>query len=337
MLNAIDTVYKSIIGLLWNATITFGLNPKYAFLVPFTSSSSFENLDSYVSGTLFSQAAVIIILISSALTLVYNSLLQPKSYGRYIARVTASLIIGSISFFLIISVFGGLDTLYSSVFSTSGVNWSNFLLFSSNVSLSGGQTIVDGNYAALIEIFTLTGYFTAVVALFAELMLRQALMLFALLLLPIGTALYALDHGRRFATILWEILIEMSVYPFLVLACLYFAHIFSWDMPLQLAFLFLPSLLPGIFFATGNSFLSTPVMGFLGGMSLSRTVGKGVEAGSIIGGAAGGAGAAATLKSGILFPVTEKNPLSRNMPIPRRQDQMPWKELLEEELKYRRE
>lgn len=336
MLNSLDTIYKGVIGILWNAVISFGLSPNFAFLVPFISNSSFHNLGSYISGTLFYQLASLVILVSSAVTLAFNSIAEPRPYGKYIARLATSIIIASVSFFMVVWVLKGLDSVYSSVYSNSGVNWSNFLLFSSNSFLTTSQPAINSNYSALIELFTLTGYFTAAVALFAELMLRQALMLLALLLLPIGTVLLAFDRGKRFAMVLWEILLEMSVYPFLVLLCLYMAEIFSWDMPLQLAFLFLPSLIPGIFFATGNSFLSTPVMGFVGGMSLTRTVGKGVEAGSILGGFADGTSAADSLKRGALYPVTERNPLSKNFQPVKNREEMPWKELLGNELKKRK-
>lgn len=334
LLNALDTIYKAIIGVLWNATVIFGLSPKFAFLVPFTSTSEFRSIGLYVSGALFYQFAAIILLISSALTLAYNSLAEPKSYGKYLTKVVTSIIIGSISFIFMIWTLNGLNAIYSNLYNSSNLNWSNFLLFSTNFPISN-QTISTSSYATLIELFTLTGYFTAIVALFAELMLRQALMLLALLLLPLGTILYALNHGRRFATVLWEILVEMSAYPFLVLLCLYLAHIFSWDAPLQLAFLFLPTLIPGLFFATGNSFLSAPIMGFLGGMSLSRTIGKGVEAGGIIAGVSEDAGIGTMLKKGSLYPVTEKNPLSKNYQVKSNRKEMPWKELLREELKYR--
>ncbi len=337
LLNALDTVYKGVIGILWNAAVTFGLSPKYAFLIPFTSYSSFQNLGMYISGALFYQIAALVMLISSAATLAYNSFGEPRPYITYIARIATSVIIGSVSFLFMVWILKSLDHIYSTVYGGAGVNWSNFLLFSSNIFQASAHPVSNGDYAALIELFTLTGYFTAVVSLFAELMLRQALMLLALLILPLGTVLYAFDRGRRFATVLWEILVEMSAFPFLVLLCLYLANIFAWDTPLQLAFLFLPSLIPGIFFATGNSFLSAPIMGFLGGMSLTRTMGKGVEAGSIIGGIANGTGAADSLKRGAMFPVTERNPLTKNFQATGNRDEMPWRDMLKDELKKRKE
>ena len=337
LLNGLDTIYKALIGILWDSTIAFGLSPHFAFLVPFTSYGKYQILGSFITRDIFFQFASLIILVSSTLTLAYNSFNEPKPYSRYLVRITTSVILGSVSFFLMIWVLTALGSLYATIYNTSGVNWSNFLLFSSNSFSSSSHPVVENNYTALIEIFELTGYFTAALSLFAELMLRQALMLLALLLLPIGTVLYSLEHAKKFAVILWEILIEMSAYPFLVLGCLYLGHLFSWDMPLQLAFLFLPSLIPGILFATGNSFLSAPVMGFIGGLSLSRTVGKGVEAGSIAAGIVEGAGAASTIKRGISFPVTERNPLAKNKVYQRTSRDMPWKELLGEELKYRKE
>ncbi len=337
LLNGLDTIYKALIGILWDSTISFGLNPHYAFLVPFTNYGKFKILGSLITGEVFFQFASLVVLVSSVITLAFNSFNEPKPYGKYMVRITTAVILGAISFFLMTWVLAALGSVYSTIYNTSGIQWSNFLLFSSNAFGGSSQPVVENNYTAIIEIFVLTGYFTAALSLFAELMLRQALMLLALLLLPFGTVLYSLEHARKFTVILWEILIEMSAYPYIVLGCLYLGHIFAWDMPLQLAFLFLPSLIPGIMFATGNSFLSAPVMGFIGGLSLSRTVGKGVEAGSIAAGAVEGAGAASTFQRGVSFPVTERNPLAKNMVYQKKSNDLPWKELLDEELKYRKE
>lgn len=336
-LNLLDSAYKALIGVLWSALVTFGLSPRYTFLVPFTSYGPFLNLENSLLSGFYFQFSVLVVLAGTIVMLGYNSFQRPQPGHLFVSRLLASVLFGAISFFMVVFFLSALNGIYGYIYSASGLNWSDFLLFASTLPSTGNHALVGGSDSALIEIFTLSGYFTSIISLFAMLMLRQALMLFSLIVLPFATVLLSFKGGSRFARVVWEIIIEMSAYPFFVLACLYLGHIFSWDMPLQLAFLFLPSLLPGILFASGRGFLSAPIMGFLGEMSLSGSVGKGLETADILAGFAKGGSFSGAIRETALLPVSDSHSANHSGNHAKGREVMPWKELLNEELKYRRE
>ncbi len=337
VLQLIDQVYKSLIGVLWYATIYYGLNPHYTFLSPFLADKGYISLTHDLYYGFYFQFSVLILLLASIGTLVLNSFSKPGSSHVLLLKWLTAIITGAVSFFLISWLLSLIGSIYGVIFNSANFSWYNFLNFSSYSAFSTVTGTKAGSLGILVEIFALTGYFVSVVTLMAALMIRQALMLFAIALVPFATVLGSTNRGKRFSSITWEILAEMSAYPFLVLLCLYLSHIFSWDVPLQLAFLFLPTIIPGLMFATGNYFLNAPLLGFLGGLSLSDAAGRSLEAANIAtvpfrGGTFGGA-----FRDGAMLPLREKNFISQ---IPRAgvsKDEMPWKELLSDELKYRKE
>lgn len=337
ILQFIDQLYKSLIGVLWYACIYYGLNPHYSFLLPFLGNSEFISLTNSLYAGFFFQFSVLILLFASLGALIINIYSRPNSGYTFLFKWIVAVLAGAVSVFVITWLLSLVGTLYSAIFNSTSFSWYNFLNFSSYSTFSQVSNTQSGSLGILIEIFALTGYFVSVTSLLAILMLRQALMLFAIVLVPFATILGSTSKGKRFSSIVWEIIIEMSAYPFFVLLSLYLAHIFAWDVPLQLAFLFLPTIIPGYLLATGNSFLNAPIFGFLGGLSLSGAASRGLEAANIAtmplrGGSIGG-----SVRDAAMLPLREKhfiNEVPRNNVSKR---EMPWKELLNDELKYRRE
>ena len=337
VLQFIDQIYKALIGVLWYAAIYYGLNPHYTFLSPFLADKSYISLTHALYYGFYYQFSVIVLLFASIGALILNSFSKPGSSYQILVKWLTAVIIGAVSFFMISWLLSLIGTVYGALFNSVGFNWYNFLNFSSYSAFSTEAGTKSGTLGILVDIFALTGYFVSVVSLMAALLIRQALMLFAIVLVPFATILGATSRGKRFSTITWEIIAEMSIYPFLVLLCLYLAHMFSWDVPLQLAFLFLPTIIPGLLFATGNYFLNAPLFGFLGGLSFSGVAGRGLEAASIASAPFRGGSIGGTVKDGVILPLREKNFISQipRASVPR--SEMPWKEMLDEELKYRKE
>lgn len=336
ILNLVDQAYKAVIGVLWSALVTYGLAPKYAFLTQFTSYTPYQNLEGALFVGAYFQFTIIAIIIATLVALFLNSFIRPQTTQLFVIRVAVAVILGSVSFILSVWAFSVLGGMYSILYNNSGISWSNFLLFSShNYAPVAGNT-AGGDYSILIEAFTLTGYFTSVISLFSILMIRQALLLFSLTILPFATILMVFNRASRFTERVWEIIIEMAAYPFFVLLCLYLGHIFSWDVPLQLAFLFLPSILPGYLFVSGRSFLSAPVLGFLGGMTMAGTVGRGLEAAGIVSGVMKGGATMNTLKDAALLPFRENRSSHLYAAGEGKPGAIPWKELVNEELRSRK-
>lgn len=335
--NLVDQAYKAVIGVLWPALITYGLIPKYAFLTQFTSYSPYRNLENALIGGAFFQFSVLSILLATLSMLIMNSFLKPQTIHFFIYKMAVSVILASVSFIVTIWSFSELGSVYATIYNSAGINWSNFLLFSSGNYISGPVNPAGGGYSILIEAFTLTGYFTSIVSLFSILMLRQALLLFSFVVLPFSTIMMVFNKGRKFAERIWEIIIEMAAYPYFVLLSLYLGHLFSWDGPLQLAFLFLPSILPGYLFVSGRSFLSAPVLGFLSGMTMTNAVGRGIETAGIAAEFARGGAAIDTVKKTAFLPFNESTASGSPGHKSRISEPLPWKELINEELKFRKE
>lgn len=337
LLSLIDQAYKSIIGVLWIALIRYGLRPDVAFLSPFTSYDAYRQLELNLSGPIYLQYSSIIVLAATSIMLFLNGFVKPQSSTHFLFRIFSAVILGFISMYIAITALDFVNSIYGVLYSSSGINWSNFLLFSSNDYLSGSPNPVGGPYSVLIEVFTLTGYFTATVSLFSILMIRQALMLFAIIVLPFTTVLVVFNRIPRISLVVWEIIVEMSFYPFFVLLSLYLGHVFSWDVPLQLAFLFLPSILPGLLFASGKGFLTAPVLGFLSEMTFSASTGSVIGAAGIVTGAIGGNSAVSKVRDLSLMPVTKGKMNIFSKGERANGESLPWKEMISEELKYRRE
>lgn len=337
LVNLVDQAYKAVIGVLWSALVTYGLQPKYAFLVQFTSFAPYQGMENAFIGSGYFQFAIIIVLIATVFTLFLNSFGKTQNLHIFIFKVAVAIILGSVSFIVTIWVFSKLSVMYAAVYSSAGINWSNFLLFSSSNYFTGSGATAGGGYSFLIEAFTLTGYFTSVVSLFSILMLRQALLLFSIAILPFATILIIFDRGRKFAERVWEIVIEMAAYPFFVLLCLYLGHIFSWDIPLQLAFLFLPSILPGYLFVSGRSFLTAPILGFMSGMTMAGAVGRGIETAGIVTELARNGPSVGALKNASMIPFTESRTTNLQGSGHNKSTELPWKDLINEELKFRKE
>jgi hypothetical protein len=333
----LDQIYKSLIGVLWYTTIYYGLNPHYTFLLPFISNNRYEYLTQTVFDGLFFQFSVIVLMIASIGTLILNAVSRPGSSYSFLLKWIVAVLLGGISIFVVEWLMTLFGSAYSTLFSSTGFSWYNFLNFSSYPLFSHSSNIKNGTLGIIVEFFAMTGYFVSVTSLFAFLMLRQALMLFSIVILPFATILGSTGRGKRLAGMMWEIIIEMSFYPFLVLLSLYLAHIFGPDVPLQLAFLFLPSIIPGLLFTTGNSFLSAPVLGFLGGLSFSGVAGKAIDMTSLASKPFMGESLQNTMKNGLTLPLKEKNSLEQMSKNGAAKEEMPWKTLLDEELKYRKE
>ena len=333
----IDQIYKSLIGILWYACIYYGLNPHFVFLLPFLSNHGFTTLQQTFLGGFYFQFSALALMFASIGGLILNNLSMAEASRQFFLKWLTAVIVGGVAFLAISWLMAVLGSIYGSVFLGVNFSWYNFLNFSSTSYLNSGVSPKANSLGLLIEIFALTGYFVSVTSLLAILMIRQALMLLAILIVPFATVLGSTRKGAKYATIIWELIMEMSVYPFLVLLSLYLAHIFSWDMPLQLAFLFLPTILPGLLFATGNSFLSAPLFGFLGGMSLGGVASRGMEAATIAAGPFRGGTFRGAARDGALMPLREKNFINQVPRSSARGQDMPWKEMLNEELKYRKE
>ena len=268
LIRAMLTVYLPVLQLLWANIIKYGLASNQAYLGFAFSNSGYNGLYRFLYGkTLVWMTSALIGL--AGLGLVYRaSSREDPNLSGYALRLSAALIISASSLLILRGFENILVIPYSVLLNYHNLGWSTL---PSIIGESAGNASASVGLSTLVlDLLLLSAYFVAIAGLFAILMIRQAVLLFLVLVVPFLTLLYALDVGKKYATMVWELIIEFSLFPFAIVLSLILAQIFSSIVPLNLAFLFLPEILPGYLMFSGRSLSSTPMIGFMGGLTLGN-------------------------------------------------------------------
>jgi len=336
IIDAINLIYKTLIQYFWYNTVSYGLSPGNAFLLPELNKTSFINLYSMLFNSAFLPLAMVMIILSSLGVLFYNSFYRPLNPGYNLMKWIVTVSIASLSLLIVETVLLELQGAFDYLFRNMGINWYSFYNFSGGFSSFSSSHLLGSDNQELLQFLVMSAYFIAVVSIFGVLMMRQALMIIMILILPFSTVLYSFNFGRKYAKIVWEFIAEMMIYPFFVLLSLYLAYIFSSDMSLQLAFLFVPTVLPAILFFSGKGLTSLPLMSFVGGLTMGAVASRGIALSSgIMGTIRSGSrldGAKGVALSGLQDRFPQKLSGMKRSP----DTGIPWKQMLDEEMKYRK-
>ncbi len=336
IIDAINLLYKTLIQYFWYNTISYGLSPSNAFLIPDLKNQSFLNLYNMLFKTAFLPISAVAIIASSLAVLFYNSFYKPLNPGYNLMKLVAAISIAALSLMIVESVLMELQQGFDYLFKNIGVNWYSFYNFSGGFSKFSVSHPIGSANQEILQFLVLSAYFIAVISLFGVLMMRQALMILMILILPFTTILFSLNIGKKYAKIVWEFIAEMMVYPFLVLLSLYMAYIFSSNIPLQLAFLFVPIVVPTILFFSGRGLTSLPLLSFVGGLTMGTVVSRGIGLTSGLGGAVLSDSIGGSVKNIALSPLQDRIP-QKTANMKRSPDSsLPWKQILDEEMKYRK-
>lgn len=154
---------------------------------------------------------------------------------------------------------------FNSVWAYGSINWmsvmtsSEIMSYLSNMA-SGGNTLS----ALLLS----SGYFAATFILLSFLMLRDALIIVFIILLPIVSLLMVVTELYERMLQLWVMFIELSLIPFPIAIALYLSSIYSDVFFMHLAFLWAACLIPSIFMTKGGLFRNLMSLDILSGVSL---------------------------------------------------------------------
>ena len=273
---ALTQIYTPLLDLLWNFAIKYGLQGNMAYLSFAMGNRSYLGLYSYLYGSIF-PAMISLVLGVSAIFIIAGSGSNPGTvYRNQIIRILLSVTVAAGSMAIMSMLLSGLQVPFQVLFDRGNVNWYSFYsVFSSGALISAGSQ--SSTISVIARFLLLSAYFIAVTSLMAVLVFRQALMILFILIMPVLTILACLDIGVKYARMAWELVLEFMFFPFAVMLSLMLARIFSADVLLNLAFLFLPSILPGYIMFSGRNLSAAPMMSFIGGMTLggiaSRTAG----------------------------------------------------------------
>ena len=328
-LKAIIIPYEILVNTIWNYTMNFGLSPGHAFLSSYLGNQSYSSLldsSSRISLDIISP----IVVVASVYFLVYNNIRTPINTGSSLYKASLILFASFACTLIWLEIFGELGIAYTYFWEHSGIANSALLPISAGFldSSFGSNSI-----GSVLEFLLITAYFGVDILLLSILAIRQALLLLILPILPVFTMLSLIGYFEKYARVLWEIILEFSIFPFLALLSVYLSGIFSSYVPLQLAFLALPSLIPGYMFFSGRGPSHTPFMNLFGSLAagsvISSTFGYSRSFSEIVSG---------DFRSGVsrLIQLPSGNSASSRSAVAHKPEIDPYREAVNEELKNRR-
>ena len=328
-LQAIIIPYEAIVNTIWSYTLNFGLSPGHAFLSSYLGNQSYSSLLD-ISSKASLDIATPVVVVAAIYFLVCNNIRSPTRAGSTLYRSSLILFATFTCVLIWLEIFTELGVLYSYAWKDSGIAGRSLLPLGSGI-LNG--SLGYGSTTTFMEFIMITAYFGVDIILLSILAIREALLLFILPLLPVFTLLSLIGYFEKYARVLWEIMLEFSIFPFLALLSVYLSGIFTAYVPLQLAFLALPSLLPGYMFFSGRGPSHTPFMNLFGSLAAGTVISIGAgysRSFSEIG--------SGDFRSGIsrLIQLPSGNP-SASRPVRLQQFTAdPYREAVNEELKNRR-
>ncbi len=209
----IDLARPSII-LLWDITVRYGMNPAYAYNQFLKPENGFLKFYNFLFNNIYSTAIVMAMLASTVLLLIYNSLVKPVSISKLFIKFFAAIILLESSYKISIFIIYASSVFYSSIYTLKS-NW--YTVIFTNVSIKGN----------LISLLFTGSFMLAIAILFGVLIIRQALMIFFILILPVAAILLILPGGSKIAFKFYRLFFELSFFPFFTIMMLYTISLYS--------------------------------------------------------------------------------------------------------------
>lgn len=267
----LDRAYLYIISAFWSLSAKYGLSPGFAFAMNEFSNEKFTELINDITG-FYPQLVALAMTISSIIFLFENSFVVTEEWKHHLIRsfLVFSLLI--FSFDIIRGILYTENMLYTEIWNKSGLQWNYLINIVGNHFNLGVNLNLSQNENNLVEFFLLTALFSSVGTLFGVLMLRIAILLILVVILPFLTVLLFVRRMDNYALRFWYMFIQLSVIPFLALIPLYLAAITYGDFPLQLALIASAALLPVLFITSSRVFSVGSFISLLDAFSFQRFI-----------------------------------------------------------------
>lgn len=249
LITLLDQAYLSVIAVIWYYVISYGLAPKYAFPVEVGNNQSFMSFYSFLFSNIYVAAAGLFILAGAFAIVATNSLGKTRLPSSFIYRAAFSITLSFFSLqitFLVMKLF---LVLFLQVWNYGNTDW--YSLF----SVSGSMAQIRASFSQdpffkVMEFLILSVLFAGTGALMAILEIRQAMLIFMILTLPLFSLFFTMRGLDNLAIKFWKLFIEINALPFFILIILYSIHFFPNDFPLQIGF---------IIFAASSPYLLTTI------------------------------------------------------------------------------
>ncbi|MCL4307631.1 MAG: hypothetical protein M1138_01700 [Candidatus Thermoplasmatota archaeon] len=257
--------------MLWNVVVTYGLAPKYAYEMLIEGNTGILQFYGFLTSSIYVYAAGLAIIILSIYMLVSNSLGSPTSPANLMIRYLLALTVSLFSIQICRVILSASFAAFSVVWNGSGTDWYNLTGILDYGSQVQGPA---GSASSIITFLFLSALFFSIIALLGTLEIRQAILIFMILVLPLFSIMFAFQKTEKYAVAMWKMFAELSILPFFVLVVLEAMSFFQGDFPLQLALLFLSSALPLILMSNSRIFYSSILGSMFEGISAENVASR---------------------------------------------------------------
>ncbi len=271
VITLIDHAYIYLISAFWYIATDYGLNPVYSFLQADFANASFTSLFSIFTG-FYAQIVAIAVLASSMVFLFENSFFESVAAKNYVVRLFISIALIVFSFDIMKFILYILSQIFSAVWNGAGINWYSLSsIVGANYGIPSSLNLSSAeNY--LVEFFLLSALFLSVSTLFGILMIREAILLVLVVVLPFLSLLFLIPRLDSYTMKFWALFLQMSILPFIILVPLYLASLFPYDFPLQLALITAAGLMPVLFVTSSRIFSFGSIYSLLDSLNFQRTL-----------------------------------------------------------------
>lgn len=239
--------------------------------------------------SIFIKIIQITVLLFSISIIAINSLGYPVSPIRGLYRIATALTISVFSLEIAQLIIFLSYELFNFLWSGQNIDWYNLFSVTNEVKQIQSSFSMGNSGNQVIDFLFLSGYFLSTLSLLAMLEIRQALILFLVIVLPFFSIMISFKSTERFAIMGWKLLIQISVIPFFVLIVLSISHLIIANFLLQLALLSLASIIPLLFVSSPSIFQTGALSSIAGALSLesigNRIIGYSSGASNVLGGA----------------------------------------------------
>jgi len=235
ILKAIMDLARPSIILLWHLMVNYGLNPEYSYTQFINGNSSFISFYKYLFYNVYSEIILILITGATIIMLLYNSFIKPYAPAKLLIKIFAAIVLFESSykismFFISISL-----VFYNNIYSLK-TSW--YGLEFSGLSFSN----------SLLSILFTGTFVMAIMLLFGILVIRQALILFFILFMPVASLLLIIPGSEKHILKLYRIFFELAFFPFFTIVILYLIGIFNNPF-LEIGLIYVAATAP-LFFVT---------------------------------------------------------------------------------------
>lgn len=246
-----NQAYLAVIAAIWYYAMHFGLTPQYSFPLGLGNKPSFTTFYDEIFGGVYVELVGVAILIGAFILLASNSMGRISAPSSFLYRVMFSVSLSFFSFQLCIFIMKFFRALFLQVWDLPDINWLS--LFS--VTNSVGQiraSFGQDPFFEVMEFLLLSSYFIGSGALLAILEIRQAILIFLILTLPIFSMFFMVKGLDGIAMKFWKLFLEINALPFFIVIIIYAVHLFPSNFLLQIALIFLAAATPYMLVTASN-------------------------------------------------------------------------------------